>query len=418
MHQVQVALQVQGKLKLLSSDNKERHVALEVAGNFVYQEKFDDSPVAWSSRYYQTAEAEIKLDKNSHHPRLTDDRRLVGLRLEQGKPHFWSAAGPLTRDEAELLDLQANSAVLADLLPPKPVKLGETWKPEDASLAMFLAIDTVSSHEVVCKLAEVKDGRAVVEMSGKAAGAVEGVTTEIEVAAKYGYHLAEQRITSLALAIKENRAAGQAEPGFEVTAKLTMTLSPLTSSQHLTTAAVASLEKGVGAAPPLRYESAEHGFRALLDPRWRVIMDRPEVAVLRLVEGGETVAQCNVSSLPPLPAGRRLQLEEFQQDIKKALAENFRQFVEASQDQTSHGLRVLRVTAAGEASELPIHWIYYHVCDDAGRRLSFVFTLEAEKIERFAGADSAFATNLELFAPATKAQPASSAPAAKQARAK
>jgi hypothetical protein len=398
-HRAKVTLQVQGKLILLDADNKERQLPLDVSANFVYEEKIEDVSSLWSSREYQTAEAEIKLDKTAHRPRLSLARRQVGVVVEEGKARFWSPGGPLSRDEAELIDLHANSVLLAGLLPEGEVQIGDTWKPAEAMLAPLLTLDVVSSSDVHCKLAGVEDGRAIVEIEGKVHGAVEGVDTEIELSAKYGYHLAEQRFTSLALAFNEKRSIGKAEPGFEVSAKLSLLLTPLDSSEHLSDAVVANIRKGLGVAPPLAYESTLQGFRVLIDPRWRVMIDRSEVTVLRLVKDGDAIAQCNVSTLPPLEQGRQLQLEEFQTDIRKSLGETFGQFVEASQFESDHGLRVLRVVAGGVASELPIQWIYYHVSSDAGRRLTYVFTMEAENASRFAAADVVFTSSLELFDP-------------------
>jgi hypothetical protein len=399
LQRVKVTLQVQGKLKLLGTDNKERQIPLEVSGNFDYEEKVEASSSLWSSRFYRVAEADIKLDKATHQPRLGVTRREVGVKLDGPKTLFWSPGGPLSRDEAELIDLHANSVLLSDLLPEGDVRIGDTWKPTEETLSRFLTLDAVNSSDVACKLAEVAEGRAVVEMQGVVTGAVEGVATEIELSAKFGYHLTERRFTSLALVFKENRSIGKAEPGFEVSAKLTMVLTTVASSERLSEAAVAGIRKGLGVAPPLAFESTLQGFRVLIDPRWRVMIDRNEVTVFRLVKDGDAVAQCNLSSLPPLAEGRRLQLEEFQQDIQKSLGENFGQFIEASQGESDHGLRVLRVVAAGEASELPIHWIYYHVSNDAGRRLTYVFTMEAEKTRSFGGADAAFTASLELFDP-------------------
>jgi hypothetical protein len=394
-----VSLQVEGKLKLLGTDNKERQIPLTVSANFVYDEKIEAASSLWAARYYQTADAEIRVDKASHQPRLSVVRRNVGVKVVGAKAVFWSPGGPLSRDEAELLDLHANSVILAGLLPEGEVKIGDSWKPNEDTLAAFLTLDAVNSSDVTCKLADVEDGRAVVEMEGAVSGAAEGVATEIELSAKYGYHLAEQRFTSLVLAFNEKRSIGKAEPGFEVSAKLTLVLSPLSSSEHLTVSTVETVRQGLAIAPPLAYESSTQGFRILLDPRWRVMIDRNEVTVLRLVKDGEAIAQCNISSLPPLEEGKLFQLEEFQADIQKSLAENFHQMIEASQFESDHGLRVLRVVAAGEASELPIHWIYYHVSSDAGRRLTYVFTLEADTTDEFAAADVPFTSGLELFDP-------------------
>jgi hypothetical protein len=413
-HRAKVTFEVQGKLKLLGTDNKERQIPLEVSGNFLYEEKIEASSSLWSSRSYQTAEAEIKLDKTSHTPRLAGTRREVGVKMDGDKARFWSPGGPLSRDEVELIDLHANSVLLLSLLPEGAVRIGDSWQVKDDVLAPFLTLDAVNSSDVACKLVSVEDGRAVVEMEGKVSGAVEGVDTELKLSAKFAFHVAERRFTSLALVFNESRSIGKAEPGFDVSAKLTMALAPLPSSELLTDATVASIRKGLGVAPPLAYESTVQGFRLLLDPRWRVMMDRNEVTVLRFVKDGDAVAQCNVSSLPPLEAGKRLQLEEFQADIQKSLGENFGQFIEASQYESDHGLRVLRVVAGGEASELLIQWIYYHVCNDAGRRLTYVFTMEAENASKFAAADIPFTSALELFDPTPA--PQSEGPVVTEAR--
>ena len=125
----------------------------------------------------------------------------------------------------------------------------------------------------------------------------------------------------------------------------------------------------------------------LLQHRSRVV-DRHDVTIMRLVKRGELVAQCNISRLPDLSNGTRLQVREFQADIERALGKSFGQFVEASENETEEGLRVIRVIALGNVSELPIDWIYYHISDDQGRRVSVVFTLEEKLAEQFEGSDS------------------------------
>ena len=55
-----------------------------------------------------------------------------------------------------------------------------------------------------------------------------------------------------------------------------------------------------------------------------------------------------------LPAGKQVSMDELQADIKQSLEKNFQEFLEAKpQAVTDDGLRMLRVVAAGESSELP-----------------------------------------------------------------
>ena len=70
------------------------------------------------------------------------------------------------------------------------------------------------------------------------------------------------------------------------------------------------------------------------------------------------------------------------------LGKTFGQIVEASQETTDTGLRVLRVVASGTVGELPIQWSYYHVSDDRGRRAAIVFTMEASLVSRYPQVDA------------------------------
>ena len=54
---------------------------------------------------------------------------------------------------------------------------------------------------------------------------------------------------------------------------------------------------------------------------------------------------------------------------------------------TLNGLTALRVAVEGQESGIPIQWLYYHVGNNDGQQLTFVFTMEKEVAERFATAD-------------------------------
>ena len=56
-------------------------------------------------------------------------------------------------------------------------------------------------------------------MAGVVQGAIGGVSTEIELKAKYEYDLQQKRITWFALLIKEKRAVGHVSPGTLSTAR-------------------------------------------------------------------------------------------------------------------------------------------------------------------------------------------------------
>jgi hypothetical protein len=117
-----------------------------------------------------------------------------------------------------------------------------------------------------------------------------------------------------------------------------------------------------------------------------------------------------VTPLAPVSAGKQTTLAEFQEDVKKTLGKNFGQFVKASQKPGDANVRVLRVAASGEVSQLPIQWIYYLVANERGQQTSLVFTLESSLAERFADADRKLVSGLRFTAApqdtAAKAPPA------------
>ena len=215
------------------------------------------------------------------------------------------------------------------------------------------------------------------------------------------------------MAVNEKRSIGHAEPGFDVVSQVRVAIEPINKSDPLTEKSVAGLPLDVNAASTLlTFDTAKSYFRMLLDRRWRVLTDRHDITILRLIDRGDLIAQCNLASLPELPAGRQLSLEELQDDIKQSLEKNAPQFVEATQAIDDDGLRVLRVVVVGQVAELPIQWAYYHLSNNAGRRASFVFTLESSLIERFAEIDRALTGTFQFLprptpteSPAKKPEP-------------
>jgi len=128
------------------------------------------------------------------------------------------------------------------------------------------------------------------------------------------------------------------------------------------------------------------------------MLERGDITILRLVDRGDLIAQCNIRPRPPLAAGEQLTMDGFQDDVKRVLGDNFEEIVEATEETGDNGLRVLRVVVAGKAGDLPIQWTYYHLADDKGHRASLVFTHEASLLDRFAHIDRELIGNFRFLA--------------------
>jgi len=371
------------------ADSAEKAAPLDLNAKaaLVYAEKTlkwatSSEGVGRAIRHYEKAGASIAVGEGKFQPTLRPDRRLIAVEVRSPKVFLFSPQGLLTRDELDLVDLLGNSLLVEQLLPAQAVAVGDTWKHSDKLLAELCGLDAISSSDAQSVLRSVNDAAAQIEMAGYVAGSVNGLSTKMQLKAKYRFDVKAKRITWFALLVKENRQPGAIGPGLDVVARLQMKIVPGATSAELSETALKRLSlEPTASLERLSYASPEGGWQAAYDRRWVLISEKQELTVLRMADGGDYVAQCNISAMSP-GDGTPLALSDFQDEIRTALGKSFRQFVKASQSVTEAEYRMDRVAAQGEVSGVPIQWIYYRIADQRGRHLVVLFTVEANMGER------------------------------------
>ncbi len=386
-----------------STDKKADSAPMSVVGQFSYDEqRLDDgSSLAHrlAIRKYDDAQAVIKIANQINKPQLRDGRKLVAAVSNEKSAFLSSPNGPLTRDELELIDIPANTLILDELLPQADVEVGHRWKPSDDVLARFMCLDAVGHTEVECTLASVKDGIAEITFDGPLGGAIDGVAADIELKGRLMYDLQHQLPKSLLLAIKEERGIGHVGPGLDIVAKLKLTIAPQSDSKLLTPDAVQSAKlPDSDVAPPLEYIADSKSFRFVYDRRWHLTRDDPDLAVMRLIDRGDLIAQCNIAGAS-VDAKKPIELSEFQTDVQQALGKLFTKFQRAKESINSSGLRVLQANADGTAQDLSIHWRYYLLSDQQGRALNLIFTMETPLVDQFHDQDVPLLESVEFMDP-------------------
>jgi hypothetical protein len=411
---IESALDVGGDLKV-ADNTKVKRLKMSVLANLTYDERTlavpkdrKDSKAVWrAARYYDKAAAKLQIDSDTPNTVLRDDRKLIGAVIEGPKATLFSPRGPLTREELDLVEILGNSLLMDGLLPDQPVKLGQSWSLSSDLVTAILGLDAISQSDVTSTLLTVTDDRARFEMGGKVSGAIDGVATEVELKAKYHLDRKAGRICWFGLLVRENRSIGHVGPGLEVTARLQMKITPAVESAQLSDAALASQKfEATPESTQLAYDSPQGGWQFLHDRRWFVTRDDANLADLRLLDRGDLMAQCKVSSLPNAPAGKETTLAAFQEDIKHGLGKNFKQFLEAGQSANQADYRVFRVLVEGSASDLPIRWIYYLLADKHGHQVVFAFVLESRLMEAFGKADERLLSTVRLSDPKVASKPA------------
>lgn len=399
---------------MASDDPKHKRPKMSVVAKVVYDEKLvevapDTSLPAASVRYYDTAEAVIKVESESVRPALRDERRVIGSATDGREITLFSPQGPLTRDELDLVDLVGNSLVLDRLLPERPVALNASWEQTKEQMVLLLGLDEVVYTDVKSTLSSVKNNAAVVEMEGQVRGTLGGGASTIAMKAKYRFDFATRRINWFGIAVGERRSPGAVLRGVDVVAKLQMQIVPAAQSARLSAEALKDLP--LRPAPELlqfSYRPPSGAWEIHHDRDWHVTRDDGPTAVMGLYRKEQWIANATVTTMPDLAKGQDVTLEQFQADIQRALAKNFGQFVRAGQWAGPANQRIYRVVVQGTAqgqvdgkqAPIPMEWHYFRVADEHGRQAVFAFSMEEPMVAQLGEEDKALVESLGFTSPA------------------
>ena len=198
-------------------------------------------------------------------------------------------------------------------------------------------------------------------------------------------------------------------PGLDVVAKLSLvrdaavgrSIRPRRSTRLTINAAQAKLPDELR---QLRVESPARGYRFRHDKAWFVTAEQREPMSLRLMDAGELLAHCNVSTPPPRPADKPMTLQQFEDEVVKSLGDKLGEVEAATEWTNAAGHQCLGVFADGTVDEVPMQWRYYFIGDAGKRPTTVAVTVEQSAEERFADADRAIIDSLVLLdAPASTA---------------
>jgi hypothetical protein len=415
---VTTAYEVAGSLTLADQD-KPTQVPLAVSATATYDQRLlgvepaedvdgNSSPGALrrSVRYYEQQDVKLLINGKEVLPQLRNNRRLIGASFSEGRLTIFSPQGPLTREELDLVQWPGDSLVADALLPASSVAVGGSWQVDEAMLGALLNIDTVGQSDVSAELIETNRDYAQIDAEGVVHGTVDGTTTTIEIKSRCYFDLHRRSVHSLQLVTKEKRSAGEVSPGVEAVAKVRLQFVPLSRSDSLSDSVVAKMGAVPGAdAIQLSFLPTNRVYHLLHDRYWHVTSDAKSAVVLRRMQDGDVLGQCNISALPVIEKGKQVTLESFRDDVRSTLGKNFGRFVKAGEFVDQRGRLVYHVEAEGKVTDVPIHWRYYLVGEPDGRRAALVFTLEQSMAVRFGQADRQILSGFDFLASDTAAKP-------------
>ena len=109
----------------------------------------------------------------------------------------------------------------------------------------------------------------------------------------------------------------------------------------------------------------------------------PKLIVLKRLDGGQVIAQCNLMVGPDAGKGRHQDPNQFRDDIRRALKQRFVQFLGAGEiDGDPAGGFRYKVGVQGREGKLGIVWYYYLIASPEGEQLLATFTLAEDHVKR------------------------------------
>jgi hypothetical protein len=300
-----------------------------------------------------------------------------------------SPAGPLTRSELELVQGLGDPLALGDLLPSQPVAVGEHWRPRAAAALALSGYDTLSSNKLDAALESVDNARAWIRLKGQIQGSALLGPGTITCEGFATYDRQAGRIDQLELKRTETRQPGPIEAGLDVKSTLSVTCRPAEPPAALTEASLAGTSLEVTPERELLRLTTPGGKATILhDRHWHAFWDDPKLSVLKRLERGQVIAQCNLMVGPAAGQGRHQDVSQFRDDVRRALKQRFVQFLGAGEiDGDPAGGFRYKVGVQGREENLGVVWYYYLVAGPEGDQLLATFTLALEHVDLFSDQD-------------------------------
>ena len=365
----------------------------------------DEAESLRSVREYETAEADITVADTKMTMRLPESLKLIVAQGRTEGVELYGLNGLLTGDELNLIRSPADSLALIALLPSKELEIGDQWTVSGWAFQMLTSLDAVVKGDLVCTLVSVEKGLARIKMAGSLEGAAVGSMTEVKVSGFFTYNLDGTFIADTDFVQTELRAIGPVSPGLEISARIRLLRQPAKVPGRLADTKIidAAATDPSEAAKSLRFDSPwnislQHGRQ------WHECTIDDKVAIFRLLEDGNFIAECALTSIAPAKPGEHLAEQTFLTDIRRSLGDQFRTISKGDVVPANDRKFIYKVTAEGVDGERQVTWIFYLIADPTGRQASLKFVVDTTMYEKLVKNDRELIETLKFGpAPATRA---------------
>lgn len=399
----EIALKVEGKMKV-DRDGRSEAIPLKAAARHEFFERVeavdDRGGVGRAVRHYLAAASESEVGVERSHRELSADRRLIVAQRTAAGTVCFSPAGPMVRDELDLVAEHFDTLSLATILPGTDVTPGDTWPLPPATVQHLCLFDGLTRSDLTGKLYEVKDGVATFTITGTAEGVEKGATAKLTVTASGTFDVAGKRVRDLVWEQADERSQGPASPATEIRAVVTLKRTVLAEAPKELSADATAKVPADGKVPDLltqlRYADAQGRYQFLYSRDWHVVGRTPDHLVLRLLDKGEFTAQATITAWRKADPGKHLAPEEFKKTIGR-LPGWLPERVHADGEQpTEPGRWLYRIVAAGKQDGLPVVQSFLMLAGPDGDQAAVTVLVPLERFDKLAARDLALANAIDF----------------------
>jgi hypothetical protein len=400
---VSIETNLSGTMKVVH-DGKEEAVKLTAKNEHAILErvlKADKGLARKSARYYEKAVCAVAVGNDRFKRGLRDDRRLIVAQRAGDDLLCYSPAGPFTRQELEVASEHFDTLFLTGLLPDKEVAVEGSWKISNATAQAVCLLEGLISHDLTGRLKEVKDGHAIIAISGKASGIELGASVKLEITATLRYDLLSHRLASIEWKQKDLRDQGPASPAIEAESTTIIKRELLGDEpKEFSKAALASVPSEDD--PPellklLQHTDAASKYSCLYARDWHIVGETENFLVLRLLDRGDFMAQATIAKWKKADAGKHTEPNEFKQSIALAPGWQLDDVIESGEVPTDEGRWIYRVTAKGELDGAKVIQTYFLLAGANGDQVAITFTMKPGNAAKIGTRDLALVNAIEII---------------------
>jgi hypothetical protein len=236
--------------------------------------------------------------------------------------------------------------------------------------------DALAVNAVDATLEGLDAATATIRLKGDIRGAARGGEGTITCDGTLQFDRAAGRIARLVLTRHENRKPGPVEAGLDIGSTLTLERSPSPAPAELSEAVIMALPRtGDPTREQLILIAPDGKYTLRHDRDWHLFWDDNHLTVLKRLDHGEVVAQCNLNVGPKVARGKHQDPEQFRDDVRRALGARFGHFVGVGEvDGDPAGGFRYKVAVQGRQGDVGILWDYYLLASPEGDQLLATFT--------------------------------------------